>query len=71
VFEYKVFRKMFGPMKDEISGQFRITHSEESLHLYISLTIVKLLKSKKMDWTCSLDGETTNEHRIIVWKERS
>ena len=50
VFENKVLRKIFGPTRDEITGDWRKLHNEELNDLYCSLSIVRVIKWKRMRW---------------------
>jgi hypothetical protein len=45
VFENKVLRKVFGPKKDEVTGEWRKLHNEELNDLYSLPNIVRVLKS--------------------------
>jgi hypothetical protein len=40
VFENRVLRRIFGPERDEVTGERRKLHSEELNHMYFSLGIV-------------------------------
>ena len=48
VFENMVLRRIFGPMRDEITGELRKLHNEEQNDLYCSLHIVWMTKSRKV-----------------------
>ena len=50
VFENMVFRKIFGPRKDEVTGKWRRLHNEELNDLYCSPNIVRVIKSRRMRW---------------------
>jgi hypothetical protein len=45
VFENKVLRRIFGPKRDEVTGEWRKLHNEELHDLYPSPTIVWVIKS--------------------------
>jgi hypothetical protein len=47
VFENTVLRGIFGPKRDEVTGDWRKLHNEELNYLYSSSNIVRLIKSKK------------------------
>jgi len=48
VFENMVFRRIFGPRKDEVTGEWRRLHSEELNDLYSSPKMVRMIKSRRM-----------------------
>jgi len=48
VFENKVLRRIFGPRRDEVTGDWRRLHNEEINVLYCSLNIVRVIKSRRM-----------------------
>jgi len=45
-----VLRKMFGPKRDEVTGEWRILHYEELNNLYCSPNIISVMKSIRMRW---------------------
>jgi hypothetical protein len=49
VFENRVLR-IFGPMRDEVSGEWRKLHNEELCELYSSPSIIRIIKSRRMRW---------------------
>ena len=50
VFENRVLRKMFGPKRDEVTGEWRKLHNEELNDLYSSPNIIRVIKSRRMRW---------------------
>ena len=48
VFENRVLREIFGPKRDEVTGEWRILHYEELNDLYFSPNIVWVIKSRRM-----------------------
>jgi hypothetical protein len=46
VFENRVLRKIFGPKRDEVTGEWRKLHNEELNDLYSSRNIIWVIKSK-------------------------
>jgi len=50
VFEKKVLRGIFGPRRDEVTGDCRKLHNEELNELYVSPSIFRVIKSKRMRW---------------------
>jgi len=49
VFENRVLR-LFGPKRDEVTGEWRKLHNEELNDLYCSPNIVRVIKSRRMRW---------------------
>jgi hypothetical protein len=49
VFENRVPRRIFGPKRDEVTGEWRKLHNEELHDLYSSSNIIRVIKSKKWD----------------------
>jgi hypothetical protein len=50
VFERRVLRRIYGPKRDEVTGDWRRLHSEELNGLYSSPNIVRVMKSRRMRW---------------------
>jgi len=50
VFENRVLRKIFGPKRDEATGEWRKLHNEDMNNLYSSPNIVRVIKSRRMRW---------------------
>ena len=50
LFESRVLRRIFGPKRDEVPGEWRKLHNEELSDLYCSPKIVRTIKSKGMRW---------------------
>ena len=48
VFENRVLRRIFGPKRDEVTGEWRKLHNEELNDLYYSPNIVLVIKSRRM-----------------------
>jgi len=49
VFENRVLRKIFGPRKDKVTGEWRL-HNEELNDWYSSPNTVRVIKSRRMRW---------------------
>jgi hypothetical protein len=49
VFENRVLRRIFGPKKDEVAGEWRKLHNELN-DLYSSPNIIWVIKSRRMGW---------------------
>ena len=50
MFENRVLRRIFGPKRDEVTGEGRNLHEEELNDLYCSPNIFRVIKSIKMRW---------------------
>jgi hypothetical protein len=46
VFENRVLRRIFGPKRDEVTGEWRKLHNEELHNLYSSPDISRQVKSR-------------------------
>ena len=50
MFEKRVLRRIFGPKRDEVRGEWRKLYNEEFNDLYSSPNIVRVIKLKTMRW---------------------
>jgi hypothetical protein len=50
VLENRVLRRIFGPKRDEVTGEWRKLHNEKLRDLYSSPSIIRIIKSKRMRW---------------------
>ena len=50
VFENMVLRRIFGPRREELTGEWRRLHNEKLNDLYSSPNIVRVIKSRRMRW---------------------
>jgi hypothetical protein len=50
VFESRVLRRIFGPKRDEMTGEWRKLHNEELHDLYSSPSIITIIKARRMRW---------------------
>ena len=50
MFENRVLRRVFGPKRDEVTGEWRKLHNEELSDLYCLPNIVRVVKSRRMRW---------------------
>jgi hypothetical protein len=69
VFEERVLRRIFGPRRDEVKGDWRKLHNEELHNIYSSPNVIRMITSR-MRWAAHVArmGETRNAHRILVGK---
>jgi len=70
VFENRVLRRVFGPKRDEVTGEWRKLHNEELSDLYSLPNIVRVVKSRKMRWAGHVAhmGQGRGVHRVLVGK---
>jgi hypothetical protein len=61
VFDITVPRRIFGPKRDEMKGAWRNLHNEELRDLYSSPSIIKMVKSRRMEW----DGHVARILEVI------
>jgi hypothetical protein len=68
LFENRVLRRIFGPKRDEVSGEWRKLHNEELNDLYCSPNIVRVIKSRRMRWARheACMGERRGIYRVLV-----
>jgi hypothetical protein len=70
VFENRVPRRIFGPTRDEVTGEWRKLHNGELHNLYSSPDIIRQIKSRRMRWAGHVArmGEGRNLYRVLVGK---
>ena len=70
VFENKVFRNIFGAMRDETEGELGKLHNDELLALYSSPNIIRNLKSRRLRWAAHVAHmeQFRNAYRALVGK---
>jgi hypothetical protein len=70
VCENRVLRRIFGPKRDEVTGEWRKLHNEELYDLYCSPNIVRVKNSRRMRWAGHVAGmgEGRGVYRVLVGK---
>jgi len=70
VFENMVLRRIFGPRRDEVTGEWRRLHNEELNDLYSSSNSVRVIKSRRIRWADHVArfGEERELYRILLGK---
>ena len=70
VFENRMLRRIFGPKRDEVTGEWRKLHNEELNDLNSSPNIVRVIKWRRMRWAgyVACMGERRGAYRILVGK---
>jgi hypothetical protein len=59
VFENRMLRRIFGPMRDEVTGVWKQLHNEEPSKKATSKVMdnIRIIKSKRMRWAGHGSGE--------------
>jgi hypothetical protein len=72
VFENRVLRRIFGPKRDEVTGEWRKLHNEELRVLYSSPSIIRIMKWRRIRWAGHVArmGEMRNEYMLLVGKPK-
>jgi hypothetical protein len=70
VFENRVLRRIFGPRRDEVTGDWRKLHNEELRNLYSSPDIIRQVRSRRMRWAGHVArmGEERKVYKVLVGK---
>ena len=65
-----MLRRIFGPRRDEVTGDWRRLHNEELNDLYTSPNIMRVIKSRRMRWAGHVAhiGEERGVRRVLVGK---
>jgi hypothetical protein len=69
-FENKMLRRIFGPRRDEVTGEWSRLHNEELNDLYCSHNIVRVIKWRRMRWAGHVArmGEERDVYRVLRGK---
>ena len=67
VFENMVLRRIFGPRRDEVTGEWRRLHNEELRDLCSSPNIVRVIKWRRMRWAGHVPRMGEERGRIGSW----
>jgi hypothetical protein len=69
VIESRVLRRIFGPKRDEVTGECRKLHNEELCDLYSSPNIIRIIKSRRMRWAGHVARMGEKRKLIDYWWE--
>ena len=70
MFENRVLRRIFGPKRDKVTGEWRTLHNEELNDLYWSPNTVRVIKSRRVRWAGHVAGmgERRGAYRVLAGK---
>jgi len=70
VFENWVLGRIFGPRRDEVTGEWRNLHNEQRNNLYSSPNSLRVIKSRRVRWAEHVVrmGERRGVYRVLVGK---
>ena len=70
MFENRVLRRVSGPKRNEVTGDWRKLHNEELRDIYSQTNIVRVVKSRRMRWAGHVArmGVGRGVHRVLVGK---
>jgi hypothetical protein len=69
VFENRVLRRIFGPKRDEVTGEWRKLHNEELRDFYPLPSIIRIIKSMRMRWAGHVARmREKNAYRLLMGK---
>jgi hypothetical protein len=66
VFETKVLRRIFGPKRDEVTGEWRKFHNEDLRDVDSSPNIIRMIKSRRMKWAWNIAQMGGEEDHVQV-----
>jgi hypothetical protein len=72
VFENRVLRRIVGPKRDEVTGEWRKLLNEELHNLYSFPDIIRQVKSRRMRWAGHVArmGEERKVYKVLVGKPK-
>ena len=64
----RVLRRIFGPKKNEVTGEWRKLHNVELNDLYSSPNVIRAIKLSRMRWAVHVVriGERRGAYRVLV-----
>ena len=70
VYESRVLRRIFGPKRDEVTGEWKKLQNEKLTDQYCSPDIVWVIKWRRMRWAghVTRTGERRSVYRVLVGK---
>ena len=70
MFKNRVLRRIFGPKRDDVTGEWRKLHNEELNDRYSAPNIGRVIKPRRMRWAghVALMAEKSGVYRALVGK---
>jgi hypothetical protein len=70
VFENRIMRRIFGPKRDDVTGNWKMLHNEELHNLYSTADIIRQINSRRMRWAGHVArmGEERKLYKVLVVK---
>jgi hypothetical protein len=70
MYEHRVLRRIFGPKRNEVTGEWIKLHNEELNGFYSSPNIVSVIRLRKMRWVGHVAsmGDRRGAYRVLVGK---
>jgi hypothetical protein len=70
VFENRALRRIFGPKREEVTGEWRKLQNEELHIVYSSPNIIRQIKSRRLRWVGHIAhmGEERNVYKVLMGK---
>jgi hypothetical protein len=67
-FENRVLWRIFGPKREEVTGEWGRLHIKELYALYSSPNIIRVIKSRRLRWAghVACVGESRGAYRVLV-----
>jgi PAS domain-containing protein len=69
VFENRALRRIFGPKRDEVTGEWRKLNNQELHDLYSSPSIIRRIKWRRMRWTGNVAQIRERRNVLGYWWE--
>jgi hypothetical protein len=67
VSENRVLRRIFGPKRYEVTGDWRKLHNEELHKVYSSPSVIRMIKSRRMRWAWHVTRIGTKVNGLGFW----
>jgi hypothetical protein len=67
VFENRVLRRIFGPRREHVTGDWRKLHNEQLHNLYSSTNIIRMFKTRRMRCSGHVARMGKREMHIGYW----